>query len=388
MRGTGVRYDSYIEFGPAVPAPFIYESPVLKRSLIQSTPIWLSTAIWLVTSPVIAQSSLLFTSLLEDKVIVAYARDFETGALTLQSKIESPAEPGFMAVSPDRRTLFVAFRSSGELASYRIQSSGALTLISKVPGGEDPCYLEVDKAGRFLLAAYYVANKVTVHALSADGEISGQPLQSIETAKNAHAITLNAANTYAFVAHTGGNRIVHFRFDETTGRLTPNSPVHLALSAGDEPRHISVHPRGGWAYANNEAGDSLNVLEISPTGTLERLQKVSTIPSGFDKADNTTARCEMTRDGQFIYVANRGHHSIAGFAIDQQTGRVTSLGQFETETTPRSFTISADGRFLYAAGQDSGKIAQYRIESDGRLVRSATYAPGKMPWCVLAVDLP
>lgn len=358
------------------------------RSFIFLTPLWLSAVISLAASTAIAESSFLFTSLLEDKTIVTYTRDMETGVLTLQAKTECPAEPGFLAVSPDRRTLFVAFRSSGELASYRIHASGTLNLIGSVPGGEDPCYLEIDKAGRFLLSAYYVANKVTVHELSADGKISEQPLQAINTARNAHAITLNAANTNAFVPHTGGNRIFQFRFDRKTGRLTGNSPDHLALSDGDEPRHIAVHPQDRWAYANNEAGDSLNVLHISPAGTLERVQKAATIPGDFPKADNTTARCEMTPDGRFVYVANRGHHSIAGFAIDQQSGRVTSLGQFATEKTPRSFTISADSRFLYAAGQDSGKIAQYRIAADGKLVRTETYAPGDMPWCVLSVDLP
>jgi 6-phosphogluconolactonase len=96
----------------------------------------------------------------------------------------------------------------------------------------------------------------------------------------------------------------------------------------------------------------------------------------------------MTADGRFVYVANRGHDSLAGFAIDQQTGRVRALGQTATEQTPRSFTIDPSGRFLYAAGEGSGRIAAYRIEPDGALNRLSTYDPGPVPWCVLAVDVP
>ena len=109
-------------------------------------------------------------------------------------------------------------------------------------------------------------------------------------------------------------------------------------------------------------------------------------PGSFAPGQNTTARCEMTRDGRFIYVANRGHHSIAGFAIDQESGRITSLGQCATEETPRSFTIAPDGKFLYAAGQDSGKLAMYAIGDDGKLERQATYDVGEVPWCALVVS--
>ena len=87
-------------------------------------------------------------------------------------------------------------------------------------------------------------------------------------------------------------------------------------------------------------------------------------------------------------MANRGHDSIAGFAIEPDTGRVTSLGQTPTEATPRSFTIDPRGRFLYAAGQSSGRIAAYRIADDGRLDHFATYDSGPVSWWVTAVDTP
>lgn len=96
----------------------------------------------------------------------------------------------------------------------------------------------------------------------------------------------------------------------------------------------------------------------------------------------------MTPDGRFVYVANRGHDSIAGFSVDGNTGRLTSLGQTPTEQTPRSFTISPDGRFLYAAGQASGRVAAFRILSTGQLERFATCESGPVSWWALAIDTP
>jgi 6-phosphogluconolactonase len=295
-----------------------------------------------------------------------------------------------MAASPDRRTLFVSFRSTGQLASFRIDpDTGRLTPVSVVEGGADPAYLLPDKTGRFLLSAYYQADKVCVHRIGEDGSLSRKPVQTIPTAEKAHGIVLDSKNRFAFVSHTGANRIYQFLFDAKTGRLTANDPAFLATDQADHPRHIALHPSNKWAYTSNEAGDSIGVYQVDVNaGTLKFLQREPTIPADFDGSRNSTARCEMTPDGRFIYVANRGHDSIAGFAIDRATGRVSSLGQTPTEQTPRSFTIDSGGKFLYAAGQASGKIAAYRILDDGKLERFSTYDSGPVSWWVLAVDPP
>ena len=342
-------------------------------------------------TPTVAEAgSLLFVSLLREKQIVTFQRDAASGKLVRGLSTFCPAEPACMSVSGDRRTLFVSFRSSGQLASYRIDPQGRrLQLLSVVAGGEDPAYLLPDRTGRFLLSAYYAANKVCVHAIAADGKLSEQPVQTVPTAEKAHGIALSSRNQFVFVPHTGANRIFQFRFDATNGRLAAGEPAFVRTPAADHPRHICLHWSDRWAYVSNEAGDSLGVYEVDRLrGKLRPLQTVSTLPAGFDGSRNATARCEMTRNGRFVYVANRGHDSIACFAINQQTGLVTSLGQVPTEQTPRSFTIAPDGRFLYAAGQGSGRLATFSIQASGKLKRVATTQSGPVSWWVLAVDVP
>ena len=191
------------------------------------------------------------------------------------------------------------------------------------------------------------------------------------------------------MTHTGGNRVDQFSFDVSRGKLTPLDPPFLARPKGEHPRHIVLHPNNRWAYTSNEAGDSLGVFAVHPkTGQLKSLQTESSLPDDFDKDRNATARCEMTPNGRFVYVANRGHESIACYAVNQQTGLATSLGQVPTEKTPRSFTIDPTGRFLYAAGQSSGRIASFRILENGMLERFATDEAGPVAWWVLAVDTP
>jgi 6-phosphogluconolactonase len=91
--------------------------------------------------------------------------------------------------------------------------------------------------------------------------------------------------------------------------------------------------------------------------------------------------------GRFLYVSNRGHDSIAGFALNDD-GKMTALGQTPTEKSPRSFDIDPSGQFLYAAGESSGKLATYQIDAKtGALKLVKTMDVGKTPWWVLAVEM-
>lgn len=337
-----------------------------------------------------AERQWLFASLLQERKIVSFERNELTGELTRRAVTSCPAEPAIMTLAPSGKFLFTSLRSSGQLASFRIDAkTGELTLLSVAAGGADPAFLLADRQGRFLLSAYYEANQVCVHTIDIEGKLSSQPIQTIPTAEKAHGIALDSSNHIALVPHTGSNRIDQFFFDAGTGRLRSADPPYTATPLEYHPRHIAIHPNDRWAYANNEAGDSLTFYTLDlRTARLQPIQTLKTIPEPFDGQRNATARCEMTRDGRFVYVANRGHDSIAGFAVDPATGRLTSLGQTPTEKTPRSLTIDARARFLYAAGQDSGRIAAYRILMHGQLERFATYDAGPVAWCVLAADLP
>lgn len=345
----------------------------------------------LILTPAANAKSWLFVSLLQKKQIVIFEQNSQTGELTRHGVKDCDEEPAAMAVSQDRKTLYVAYRSSQELAAFRInKDTGELQLLNRVPGGDDPAYLLPIRNDQYLLSAYYVSNKVVVHALKEDGSLSAEPLQTVPTAEKAHGIATTAGENRVWVTHTGANRIYQFRFSRR-GRLRPLDPPFVATPDGHHPRHIAVHPSGKWAYTSNEAGsskdDGLSVYSIdSESSSLTEIQSVTSVPADFDASKNSTARCEMTRDGKFVYVANRGHDSIAGYAIDQTTGKAEPLGHFPTESVPRSFTTSADGRFLYAAGQASGRLAAFRISEDGRLERFETYDSGPVSWWAILVE--
>jgi 6-phosphogluconolactonase len=92
--------------------------------------------------------------------------------------------------------------------------------------------------------------------------------------------------------------------------------------------------------------------------------------------------------GKFLCVPNRGHNSIAGFTVDISTGRLTTIGQVPTEAVPSAFSLDPAGKFLFAAGSESVRLASYQINGDtGELTTLETYTVGKRPMWVLVTSL-
>src|SRR5262249_52274089 len=140
------------------------------------------------------------------------------------------------------------------------------------------------------------------------------------------------------------------------------------------------------AFSSDEQGSSVTAYRFEPEVGLKAVQTLSTLPADF-KGSNTTAEVKVHPSGKFVWVSNRGHDSLAGFAIDR-TGKLTALGQTPTEKTPRSFEITPDGRWALGAGEGSGKLAVYRVDAEtGKLTRAHTYPVGKSLTWVLAVEL-
>ncbi|MBW3542090.1 MAG: lactonase family protein [Planctomycetes bacterium] len=307
------------------------------------------------------------------------------GSLKPAGSAELSGAPGALAVDPERRFLFASLRSNGRLASFAIGPAGELKLLGEIDAKDNAAYVATDRTGRWLLSAYYGTGRVAVHAIDENGRLRPEPVASVETAKNAHAIVTDSANRFAFVPHTGPNAVWQFRFDVATGTLAANDPPKVSGPDGASPRHIVFHPRLPAAYTSNELGSSVTLWSFDgEAGTLSPIQTLSTLPEGFD-GSNTCADVQLTPDGRYVYVSNRGHDSLAGFAIDERDGRLKSLGQTPTERTPRSFAIDAAGAHVYGAGQASGKLAAYHIGKDGGLERFATYDVGSGPTWVQVV---
>ena len=257
---------------------------------------------------------------------------------------------------------------------------------------EEPCFLSTDRTGGYLLSAYYHAGMVGVHPIGENGAAAGPPIEWLHTGPGAHSTLTDPSNRFAYAPSIAGafgpNLIFQFRFDGSTGRLSPNSPPTLSPEGKAGPRHYCFHPSLDVVYFSNEQGCSVTAYSLdTSTGRLAALQTVPTLPDGYE-GENSCSQIQISPSGQFLYAPNRGHDSVAAFSIDA-TGMLTRTQIVATQPTPRALSLAPDGRHLYVAGEASGRIASYRVDPEsGTLEPLDLYDVGRMPMWVLITRVP
>lgn len=324
----------------------------------------------------------IYITLQGDNKVAIYNLDSASGDLTHQEDIAVAGGPAPFAFSPDGKHAYTGLRDINKMASFDVDPvTGSLVPSGMVDLESDPCFISVDKTGRYLLSAYYGAGHIAVHPIDTAGALGGAATEWIGTRPKAHCAHTDASNDFVFLPHVGeSNAVYQYRFDSSTGTLTPNSPPVIEAPEGDGPRHYDYHPHANFVYFDNEQGCSVTAYRFDPeAGTLAPFQTLSTLPDSWS-GSNSCAQIHIAPSGKFLYAANRGHNSIAMFAVDSDSGELTSLGQQPTVGTPRAFGIDPTGNFMLVGGLDDGDLATYRIDNaTGRLDHLATQPVGDQP---------
>ena len=329
-----------------------------------------------------------YITLQGDNKIAIHNLNSETGELTHQEDISTPGGPAPFAVSPDNTRAYIGLRDVNKMASFDIDAtSGTLKQMGTVNLESDPCYVSVDKTGRHLLSAYYEAGHIAVHPIDEQGALGGAPTEWIATQHRAHCAQTDSTNSYTFLPHVDdSNAIYQYKFDDKTGKLTPNTPAVIEPPAGHGPRHYVYHPNGKFLYFDNEQDSSVTAYKFdSATGTLEAFKTLSTLPDDFS-GENSNAQIHMNPNGKFLYASNRGHNSIAMYSVNDSTGSLTSLGQQPSLGTPRAFGIDPTGKFMLVGGLDNGDLATYKINPTGTLTHLKTQPIGDQPMWIHIAD--
>jgi 6-phosphogluconolactonase len=345
-------------------------------------------------SPVQA-ATVIYVGNAESNDIYVLRLDGQTGEVTLVETVTIPGvvKTGMstpMAVSPDRRFLFVATRGEPQsVSTFAINpQSGRLKFVGSGPLADSMAYISTDRTGRYLFAASYPGHKLTVSPVGADGVI-GPTRQVLPGQTNAHAILADAKGGYVMATTLGNDQVNVFRFDAKAGKLEPNTPPSVSVKAKTGPRHFVFHPNGRLVYVLGELDATVHVFDYDAgKGRLEERQSVSALPPG-TTGRIAAADLHITPDGKFLYSSERTSSTLTGFKVSAADGTLTLTESIPTEETPRGFGIDSTGRYLFAVGQRSHRLSSYRITPDsGKLAKLKEYPVGRSPNWVEVVDLP
>jgi 6-phosphogluconolactonase len=342
-----------------------------------------------------------YTAGKNSKGIYVFRFDAATGKLTPLGLAAESNSPSFLAIHPNHHFLYAAIevgdfngQKSGAVAAYSIdRNTGKLTFLNQVSShGAGPCHVMVDKTGKNVFVANYDGGSIAVLRIGADGKL-GEASAAIQhhgssvnkerqEGPHSHCIQPSPDNRFALVADLGLDEVLVYRFDPTKGTLTPNDPPFGKTPPGAGPRHFAFSPNGRFVYVINEIQCTASTFEYdAKRGALQLKDTISTLPEGYKVTnDDSTAELRIHPSGKFVYGSNRGHDSIAVFAVDPASGTLKPVERVSTQgKTPRGFNIDPTGAYLIAANQDSDSLVVFQIDQNtGKLTagqKIEAYAP-------------
>ena len=327
----------------------------------------------------------------------------DTGVLTTPKFDGEAVEPAYFVIHPDGRHLYTCNSGvPGGVSAYAIDPKTAhLTLLNKVPsGGDDASYVCLDQTSRFVFVANYTGGNLAAFAIDPDGRIGARTGFAQHTGRSvdpqrqthayAHSIIIDPTNRFVLTADLGLDKLFVYRFDEKTGALTPNDPPFATVKPGSGPRHVKFHPNGKWVYLINEMGCTITAFNWNTTtGALTEFQSIPTLPADFT-GTNTCAEVVVHPNGRFLYGSNRGHDSIAVFAIDPANGRLSLIQHAASRgKKPRNFAFDPTGNWIVCTNHDSDNAVVFRVDgSTGRLTPTGQPVAVPFPFCERFLPVP
>ncbi|SFV04877.1 lactonase family protein [Pseudoduganella namucuonensis] len=329
--------------------------------------------------------------------------DTETGKLSESRLVAQMNGPGFLALHPNGKVLYAVGALNGQdvVAAYALAAADGkpgLKLMNSLPIGDGgAAHLAIDPTARTLITAQYGGGSVAAFSLNADGSLlartelikqqgGAKVVPGRQDGSHAHWAGFSPDNRYAFIPDLGLDKVVIYKVDAATAKLTPHG--FGAVPPGGGPRHMKFHPNGKWIYVLNELDLSVSVFDYDAAAG--RMTLKNTIPT-VSKADlakerfTSASEIHVHPSGKFVYSANRGHDTITAFAVDAASGDLSVISRTNVRgATPRNFSLDPAGKWLLAAGQDSHSLASFAVnQQTGELTynRSVIHTPS--PICVL-----
>jgi 6-phosphogluconolactonase len=357
-------------------------------------PALLFSAVLLMPAPAFAAKYFLYVGSYTagtSKGIYAWTFDSKDGSLKPLGLVAETKQPAHVWVAPNGKTLYaVNWEDQGGVSAYRIDpKTGALTFLNKTSShGAQPNQVVVDPSGRVAVTVNYTSGSLAAYQLEPDGKLgeafyvdrhTGKPLSPKQPGPKQHGIQFSKDNKFMYIADLGLDRVYSYRFDAAAPAITPCETPYVNTHAGAGPRRIQMSPDGKFLYVDHETDSEVGVYTIGGCN-LKEIQVIGTVPEDA-KAHNTTAELVISADGRFLYVGNRGHDSVAVFAIDKKTGMLTLKENVPSGgRTPRNVRIDPTGAWFFAANENGGDVTEFRIDrSSGHLTPSGVTAEINTP---------
>ncbi|MGD0547186.1 MAG: lactonase family protein [Terracidiphilus sp.] len=331
--------------------------------------------------------------------ILAYDWDPANGELAPAGVAAPLANVNWITYSSGHEYLFAASdvssfngKPTGAVASFRVVRGELKPLSEQNSAGLGTCHVALDHSGRVLLAADYTGGSASSYLVTG-GKIGPAvwsehytghgPNADRQQSAHAHFAAISLDNRFAYINDLGGDCIHIYSLNATTAKLTPAGSYQARPGAG--PR--TLHFYGNWhtAYSVNELDSTVDVLKWNRiNGSLTLVTRIELLPEGYQ---GPTRACDtiITRNGLFVYFANRDNDFLYSFHANPVTGELTPIGRTPCGgKTPRNFVLDPTENWMLVANQDSNLISVFRRNPvTGELATEGKSFPAAEPMRIL-----
>lgn len=335
-----------------------------------------------------------------------YSFDRENLSFSPLQTVPTLNSPSFLTTNQEGSQLFSVTRGGitaddtvGAVQSFSINpENGQLTAANQVSShGKEGCHITLNQDGTYAFVSHYTDGSLGIFPINEDGTL-GEMADSIQLkgssistarqeAAHAHAIQMLPDGKHFAAADLGSDKIWLFSFEN--GQASPASIPFIQTEPGGGPRHFTFLEGTPFLFVGEELTSTVSVFSYDlENGTYEQVQRLSSLPEDY-AGESYVADIHISPDNGFLYVSNRGHHSLAIFSLNAETGQLVPIGYESTKGDwPRNFMIDPQGEFILVANERSDDIWLFKRDiQTGLLTATDIQIQNPSPVCLELIKL-
>lgn len=307
-----------------------------------------------------------------------------TQELKIQVVLDSIPNPSFVATNKSKTIIAAVGEIQGEEGgllqtfSYDKEKRIFKELSTVATLGNDPCTLAFSPNENALIVGNYSGGNLTVFPIAQTGEIKNYP-QVIQHEGNSitkerqekahvHCVVFHPTENKLFVADLGNDTIDIIPYTEENNQvsLLLEKTISTKMPLGSGPRHLVFNKDGNKIYVVFELTNEIAVMDYKDN----KLQIVE-VQSLTDKKTKlgSAAEVRISKENQFLYVSVRGEdNQLVSFKINEGAS-LEKIQTIPTELSPRNFILSKNEDFILVANQGSNSIVVYSRDKETGLLQ-------------------
>ena len=316
--------------------------------------------------------------------IYAVDLDLNLGSLSAPMLAAATQNPSFLLKHPHLPILYSVNEMSGDdtagrVSWFHLHTDGSCIFAGQVSsGGQDPCHLAINGTGSILAVSNYSSGSLTLLSVNSDGSLDRQVQRQChadrwlkrknrwarsehrQEAAHIHSSQFSADGQRLFIADLGSDEWLCQEMDAKGQLLNPM--IEIAFVGGSGPRHFCLSENQKFAYVLTELSNTVVTIKLTDeTAEIRHQEYCLGDYGGFSEA----AEIQMSADGRFLYISNRGADSLAVFSVNEDSVFLQQVVSTHGRH-PRHFLL-VPGYLLVASRDDNCVTLLTRDHKSGRL---------------------